>query len=56
MLTGQDAPAWRRATGRLGMILTTSLRQRVSLFNRSRGLLDHNFYQCAVGNPVKARM
>ncbi len=41
---------------RLGKIPTTSVRRRISLFRRSRGLLDQSFCQWDTGRVVKARM
>ena len=40
----------------VGKIPTTLVRRRISLFNRSWGLLDQICFQCALGNPVNAKM
>lgn len=42
--------------GRVGKIPTTLVRLRISLFNRSWGLLDQIWRQWALGNPVKVRI
>ena len=39
---------------RVGKMPTTSLRRRISRFNRSWGLLDQICFQCSLGNPVNA--
>ena len=39
-----------------GKIPTTSVRRRISLFNRSSGLLDQSFCQWGTGKAVKARV
>jgi hypothetical protein len=33
---------------------TTSVRRLTSLFSRSSGLVDQSFFQCEIGNEVKA--
>ena len=50
-----DEPTRRRTAGRLGKMPTTSVRRRISLLRRSRGLLDQIFFQWASGKLEKAR-
>ena len=53
--SARTAPTRRRTAGRLGKMPTTSVRHRISLLRRSRGLLDQIFFQWASGKLEKAR-
>lgn len=57
LCSARMAPTRRVTAPRFGKIPTTSLRRRISLFNRSCGsLLERIFAQCSRGNAAKAEM
>ncbi len=52
--SARTAPTRRTTAASLGKTPTTRDRRLISLFSRSRGLVDQTFDQCALGKPVKA--